>query len=372
MASTARPYLGRLLRLAVAGAVVTALTAAAAAAAPPTRTGDAASMGVQADGLSRLGAGDSGSGTGLRSPFPAFLLDRGRYTAFEAPRPGVELYPLGINNRGQISGEYVRVGDDGIPDSESGFVRDQRGRTTVLDVPGAKGTEAVKVNDRGQVVGTFSTDTPIVNNAASFHGYLWDRGKVTRIDTPGAVGTTALGVNNRAQVVGAYWDSTGTAHGYLWERGRFTTIDVRGAVITQPLDINDRGQVVGYYLDDLTSQPGTIHGYLWDRGRLVTIAAHDAPVTLPSDINNRGQIVGQLRTDVTVSPADDPGTRGFLLAKGVEGPFTLINFPGAPRSIANGINHRGQIVGNYQNPNATPSRQRTGAPPPRGMEETTS
>jgi uncharacterized membrane protein len=280
--------------------------------------------------------------------------------------------PLGINNRGQISGEYVRVGDDGIPDSESGFVRDQRGRTTVLDVPGAKGTEAVKVNDRGQVVGTFSTDTPIVNNAASFHGYLWDRGKVTRIDTPGAVGTTALGVNNRAQVVGAYWDSTGTAHGYLWERGRFTTIDVRGAVITQPLDINDRGQVVGYYLDDLTSQPGTIHGYLWDRGRLVTIAAHDAPVTLPSDINNRGQIVGQLRTDVTVSPADDPGTRGFLLAKGVEGPFTLINFPGAPRSIANGINHRGQIVGNYQNPNATPSRQRTGAPPPRGMEETPS
>jgi uncharacterized membrane protein len=280
MASTARPYLGRLLRLAVAGAVVIALTAAAAAAAPPTRTGDAPSMGVQADGLSRLGAGDSGSGTGLRSPFPAFLLDRGRYTAFEAPRPGVELYPLGINNRGQISGEYVRVGDDGIPDSESGFVRDQRGRTTVLDVPGAKGTEAVKVNDRGQVI--------------------------------------------------------------------------------------------GYYLDDLTSQPGTIHGYLWDRGRLVTIAAHDAPVTLPSDINNRGQIVGQLRTDVTVSPADDPGTRGFLLAKGVEGPFTPVNFPGAPRSIANGINDRGQIVGNYQNPNATPSRQRTGAPPPRGMEETTS
>jgi probable HAF family extracellular repeat protein len=98
--------IGRLLRLAVAGAVVTALTAAAAAAAPPTRTGDAASMGVQADGLSRLGAGDSGSGTGPRSPFPAFLLDRGRYTAFGAPRPGVELYPLGINDRGQIVGNY--------------------------------------------------------------------------------------------------------------------------------------------------------------------------------------------------------------------------------------------------------------------------
>jgi uncharacterized membrane protein len=113
-------------------------------------------------------------------------------------------------------------------------------------------------------------------------------------------------------------------------------------------------------------------GFLLERGRFATVHVPEAKSTQVQGINNRGQIVGQLRTDVTVSPADDPGTRGFLLAKGVEGPFTLINFPGAPRSIANGINHRGQIVGNYQNPNATPSRQRTGAPPPRGMEETPS
>jgi probable HAF family extracellular repeat protein len=321
MASTAHPNRGRRLRLAVAGAaVVTALTAATAAAAPPTRTGDAASMGVaapigvQADGLSRLGAGDSGSGTGPRSPFPGFLLDQGRYRTIKAPDPGVELYPLGINNR-------------------------------------------------GQVVGTFSTDTPIVNNTARPHGYLWDRGKVTRIDVPGAVGTGGSGVNNRGQVVGAYSDDAGTVHGYLWDRGRFTTIDVPGAVITQPLDITDRGQVIGFYLDDLTGRPGTIHGYLWERGRLATIDAPDAPVTVPLDINNRGQVVGQLRTDVTVPPADDPGTGGFLLAKGAKGPFTRVGFPGAPKSIATGLNDRGQIVGNYQNPNPTPSRQRDGMPP---------
>jgi uncharacterized membrane protein len=252
MASTARPNLGRRLRPAVAGAaVLTALTTATAAAVvPPMQTS-----------ASQTTRPDPGSGgTGPPSEFPGFLLDRGRYTPLEAPRPGVEL------------------------------------------------TEAVKVNDRGQVVGTFSTDTPIVNDAASFHGYLWDRGKVTRIDAPGAVGTTALGVNNRAQVVGAYTDDAGTAHGYVWDRGRFTTIDVPGAVITQPLDINDHGQVLGFSFDDLTLRPGTIHGYLWDRGRLVTIDAPDVPVTLPSDINNRGQ-----------------------------------------------------IVGNYQNPNATPSPQHTGA-----------
>jgi uncharacterized membrane protein len=208
--ASARPNLGRRLRLAVAGAAVaTALTTATAAAVVPSAQTSA----------SKTTRPDPGSGgTGPRSEFPGFLLDRGRYRTIAAPDPGVELYPLGVNNRGQISGEYVRVGPDAIPDSESGFVRDQRGRTTVLDVPGAKGTEAVKINDRGQVV-------------------------------------------------------------------------------------------------------------------------------------------GQLRTDVTVPPADDPGTGGFLLAKSVKGPFTRVGFPGAPRSIANGLNDRGQIVGNYQNPSAAPSPQ---------------
>jgi probable HAF family extracellular repeat protein len=368
MASTAHPNLGRCLRLAVAGAavatVLTVATAGASAAVP---------MGVQADGLSRLEVGDSGSGldarlrtrsasgSGPRSPFPAFLLDRGRYTAFEAPDPEVRLIPYGINNRGVIVGEYIRVGPDGIPDSESGFLRDRRGRLTVFDIPGAKGTETVRINDRGQIVGEYSQDTPIVNNSVRVRAYLWDHGKLTKIDAPGAVVTNAVGVNNRAQVVGAYWQDDGAAHGYLWERGRMTTIDVPGAAATQPLAINDRGQVVGNYFDDLTLRPGTVHGYLWDKGRVVTIDAPDAPVTLPYDINNRGQITGS-----TLAPTqEDPlaGARGFLLAKGATGPFTPVGFPGAPRSVANGLNDRGQIVGRYENTAARPGPQPTGTPP---------
>jgi uncharacterized membrane protein len=365
------PTTGRVsgrLRLAVAGAVVaTVLTVAT------TGVSAAVPMGVQAAGLSRLDAGDSSSGldaglgtrsdsgSGPRSPFPAFLLDRGRYTAFEAPDPEVRLIPYGINNRGVVVGEYIRVGPDGIPDSESGFLRDRRGRLTVFDLPGAKGTETVRINDRGQMVGEYSQDTPIVNDSARIRAFLWDGGKPTRIDVPGAVVTTAVGVNNRAQVVGAYWEDAGSAHGYLWERGRMTTIDVPGAAATQPLDINDRGQVVGYYFDDLTFRPGTMHGYLWDRGKVTRIDAPGAPVTLPYDINNRGQIVGS-----TLAPTqEDPlaGARGFLLRNGIKGRFTPVGFPGAPRSVANGLNDRGQIVGRYENPNATPSPQRDGMPP---------
>jgi hypothetical protein len=214
MASISRTTVGRRLGVLIAGAVaLTALSAATARAATP------APMGVQATGLARPGAGGlpggpvSGRGAGLRartgaspSPrtqFPGFLLDRGRYRTIEAADPGAWQFPFDINDRGQITGEYVRVGPDGIPDSESGFVRDARGKTTVFDVPGAKGTEAVKLNNRGQIVGSFSQDTPIVNNSAAPHAYLLDRGKVTRIDVPGAVLTAGSGVNDRTQVVGS-------------------------------------------------------------------------------------------------------------------------------------------------------------------------
>ena len=43
-----------------------------------------------------------------RSPIPGFLLDRGRYIPFEAPDPQVRIVPIGINNRGEIVGEYIR------------------------------------------------------------------------------------------------------------------------------------------------------------------------------------------------------------------------------------------------------------------------
>jgi hypothetical protein len=60
-------------------------------------------------------------------------------------------------------------------------------------------------------------------------------------------------------------------------------------------------------------------------------------------------ITGATDADLTV--------RGFLLARGVDGPFTPISVPGAPDTFAFGLNDRGQITGTYNNPNATHSAQ---------------
>ena len=111
-----------------------------------------------------------GSGCELQpdlAAYPGFLLTRGRYIPFEAPDPRVQIFPTGINNRGQIVGEYIIASR-----KESIMLRDPRGRITSFDVPGARGTEANDINDRGQIVGTYSGDTPIVNNSARPRAYL--------------------------------------------------------------------------------------------------------------------------------------------------------------------------------------------------------
>jgi uncharacterized membrane protein len=118
--------------------------------------------------------------------------------------------------------------------------------------------------------------------------------------------------------------------------------------LTTATGINDREQIVGYYLD----AGGTLHGFLRDKKGVVTTIDHpDAPLgTVALDINNRGQIVGATASDLAAEVG-----QGFLLARGVDGPFTPISFPGAPSTVAFGLNDRGQITGTYNNPSATPS-----------------
>ena len=86
--------------------------------------------------------------------------------------------------------------------------------------------------------------------------------------------------------------------------------------------------------------------------RRSTLPASRSPQ--PSGINNRGQIVGYTASDLAQTEL-----HGFLLAKGVKGPFTPIDFPGAPKTAAFDINDRGQIVGGYENPDAAPDGQQS-------------
>ena len=111
------------------------------------------------------------------------------------------------------------------------------------------------------------------------------------------------------------------------------------------------------------SPVGPPSGFLLDRGRYSTIPDPASRVAInPFGINERGQIGG-----FTLSNPDGTEAHGFLLAQGIKGPFTPIDFPGAPGTIAFKINDRGQIVGVYDNTAASPSGKPSPMPMPMMM-----
>jgi probable HAF family extracellular repeat protein len=332
MASSSRTTLGRRLGVLITGTVVlTALTVATAGAATPTP------MGGRVAGPSRPGAGPASR---AGAPVPGFVLERGRYRPVAIP-PHLAatapqgISPMGINDHGQIVGEYQD--QDGV---DHGFLLDRGGRFARIDVPGAKGTEAIKLNNRGQVVGAYS-DTSVVLGPPEVpkRGFLLERGRLTRLDPPGAVSSQAQGINDRGQVVGEYLDAAGRYHGYVWERGRFTTIDVPGTAGTSALEVNNRGQVTGLTGDDPTAPDG----FLLDRGRFTTFDAPGATITFAAGLDDRGQVVGFSTSDLTGTSFS-----GFL--RDARGRFTAINRPGAAATAVFGINNRGQVVGVAGNP----------------------
>jgi hypothetical protein len=280
---------------------------------------------------------------------PVFVLDDGRFTTYDGPGRGGAVKFQRINNRGEIVGAY-RIGEEAGP--LHGYRRDRRGRIREIAVPGAAATIPSDINDHGTIVGNFQVDGGVADGVTTEFppttGFLRDeRGRVRSIRVPGATATQAIAINNRGHVVGDYQDRDGVIHGYRWDGRRFTTVDGpvgTGATLT---GINDRGEIVGVYQDP-DDGPGTVDGFLLSRGRYTTIDDGDAVATLPLGINNRGRIVGQTADNLegTVN------TRGFVLRRGADGPFTRIDFPGAPLTAAYDINDHGQIVGAYLNPDA--------------------
>jgi uncharacterized membrane protein len=173
--------------------------------------------------------------------------------------------------------------------------------------------------------------------------------RFTTIDFPGTSGAAAFGINARGDIVGNY--GPGDAHGFLLSKGKFTAIDFPGASATAARGINSEGEIVGLYclegpVPTLCNGTG-LHGFLLSKGAFTTVDFPGASYTTADGINPKGDIVGDYST--TVGPCGavpGPGCHGFLFSKGT---FTNIDVPGALGTTARGINPEGDIVGFYLN-----------------------
>ena len=188
------------------------------------------------------------------------------------------------------------------------------------------------INNSGQVVGQYS-----ISGDSDYHAVIWDG---TALHTPTDLGTLgrsdsiAVGINNAGQVAGySYTDPNSlgdyVAHAVIWDGTALhkpTDLGTPlGGSVSGAWDINDSGQVVGmsYTLGDTTQ-----HAIIGGQG------------SLASGINNSGQVVGWSSTsgnNVTLHAIIWDGTA-------LHTPTDLGTLGGS-HSFATGINDSGQVVG---------------------------
>jgi hypothetical protein len=131
--------------------------------------------------------------------------------------------------------------------------------------------------------------------------------------------------NNHGVSVGAFGFG-----GILYKDGNYTLFALPGNNTQSPQvsDINDKGEIVGEYFT-----PSAV-GYLLQNGIITVLAAPGATRTVPQGLNNHGTIVGTLRVP-------NQPNKGFVFKDGV---YTTVTVAGAGVNIWD-INDNGDAVG---------------------------
>ena len=206
---------------------------------------------------------------------------------------------------------------------------------TTFDVPGSipGNTLAGGINNAGQVTGVYADSA--TNAGRSF---VDTGGTFSTFIAPSGQNTSAFGINDAGQVVGAVFDQGSNPSGFISAAGSFSALNVPFGSRTTPQGINDAGQIVGSYVTSIV-QPGFPYqeitlGFEDTGGAFSTIDVPNSTRTVAEGINGNGLVVGYF--------TGSNSTLGFVDAGGS---FSTIGVPGAYITEANGVNNAGTVVG---------------------------
>lgn len=220
-------------------------------------------------------------------------------------RPGTKS-PIAINDAGQgpthpsdrainILGQTV--GSRYVPGSTARQATlSMAGETIAIHPPGNFTSEAIALNDRGQVL------VKAEDNIGEFQSYLYDDGKLTQLRFKGSGPnlTAAVDMNNLGQIVGHHVGENWNAEAFIYENAEFSLLGtLPGGGWTTATAINDLGQVVGnsYFESELGTR-----AFLYEGGGLL-------------DLND----LIPLETGWTLLDANDINDQGQILVKGSRG-----------------------------------------------------
>jgi probable HAF family extracellular repeat protein len=198
---------------------------------------------------------------------------------------------------GQVTSSAAAINAHGLIVGRSGTqaVLWRDGRIAALSTPAGTSSDAVDVNDRGEIVGDLTDEN---GNRA----FRWRNGRITELPPlPGDTLSFAVAINNRGDVLGSSSGAAGSRP-VLW-RPDGTTVDLEARTgLSSVNDLDDSGRYVGGVAPDgMNSHPA-----LWADGRVTVLSERFG---IASAINGRGAVTGYF---VTGAPGSFTWERGRL------------------------------------------------------------
>jgi probable HAF family extracellular repeat protein len=210
-----------------------------------------------------------------------------------------------------------------------------------LEYPGAAGTQAFGINEKGLVVGlaSFADGSQV--------GFVYDPKGETFTDLPSVPGCSlyASGINNAGVVIGGCDSGPDATEGFILNKGAYTLFSYPGFAHTYPRAISSTGLVSGYATDAAST---TWVGFIYDPGRdaFTDITFPDPSLTvsfiIAQGINARGRAVGNV---ILTEPDLSVAFRGAFVRE-ASGAVTLFEVNGLLAARARGINDPG-VIGGY-------------------------
>lgn len=185
-------------------------------------------------------------------------------------------------------------------------------------------SEAIGINDLGQVVGTSFASGPL-------RSFIWSDGTTTDPGTLGGLDCVVTAINNKSQVVG-YGSYDRGYHAFVYRNQKLEDLNPAGSRFAEARDINDEGMIVGRIQ---MARPGPTHAFLFSKQQMKDLGTLGGQNSAAHGINNAGNIVG-------VSQTTDKNEHAFLYVNGMMKDLGTL---GGLNSAAIGINGSGQVAG---------------------------